>query len=749
MPDWFAKHAPKASAAPDWFSQHAPSPAPSMTRDQATAWRTAHTPQTPEQVVQSGYDIHPFKNPVLRAVAGPGRAILGILESPVELLKPPTNPEEVGFSSGGPLAVALDRLLVEPAEAAHSTATSFRSQAIQVRNTAKRIEAAANNPAQLAALRKQYPQMDLSTPQKAVASAHQLTMRAVKLYALSIPSGMAAIPMLGPLGQQAGARMAAGDVLGAVTESGANSLMLGAPKPVARAAGAVLGPVTRSLMKVSDTFRTGAQSLVGAGARNVKAAVAGEAESSFNTAENTRAANKAADERTLESRGKVDTANTEARKAAIEQTREQESSHAKETAEAKAHNDEVLRTRAKRVETQTKLDEKSAEMRGRIETAREKALKVGNEKYSTVNEKLNSLPADNEAIIDAVTEATEKIKGSETEPAILKDITKKIEQGEGFTYEDEQGYYSELGTELSKGTLAGDVYTAMDTLHEAIGADMQRIAESQGMGKQLKAARDYWRRMKQTFGKPWAQNDNATAALKTANPDFLKSDEYQNRIRMLGSFDGKIPKVAENVANLRNGLEELGAEKPLRQEVKSLPEKPPRVKPAVKPYGEPNATKPIERPAINTLALREKLIDSWAKSEASLNKWQVRALITGPLAPFFGEVFGRGGLEAGTIAAAGAMVYGLGPAVVAKLLDNSALRAWLAHPPAGELETLGKLPHADYLKITDGMKPVVRGALSRGFLVSPRILALLGISREGPATRRLQELRDQHRTATQ
>jgi hypothetical protein len=225
------------------------------------------------------------------------------------------------------------------------------------------------------------------------------------------------------------------------------------------------------------------------------------------------------------------------------------------------------------------------------EKARHDALQIGNEKYSAVNEKLNPLPADQETIQNAVVDASGKIKGSETEPAILKDISRKIEQGEALNYEDLQGYYSELGTALSKGNLPGDVYAAMDTLHDAIGDDMQRIADSQGQGAQLKDARNYWRRMKQTFGKSSDSiPDRAGKAIQTANPDFTESQTNEFRNRLLGSFDPEIPKLLQNAAAARERLAKLPSEEQARAMRKPVPKPPDEVVP------EPPKTKPVPKP---------------------------------------------------------------------------------------------------------------------------------------------------------
>ena len=180
-------------------------------------------------------------------------------------------------------------------------------------------------------------------------------------------------------------------------------------------------------------------------------------------------------------------------------------------------------------------------VRARIETARNNALNIGNEKYSAVNPALNPIEADPEFMQGALADALESLKGSKSEPTLLKDIAKKQERGDAFTYEDLQGDYSRLGKELSKGTLPGDEFHAYDLLHEAIGEEMQRIADSEGKGAELKDARDYWRRMKQTFGKPLSETDAATGVLRSTAPNLAEKSTMANRIRLLGSFDPKSP----------------------------------------------------------------------------------------------------------------------------------------------------------------------------------------------------------------
>jgi hypothetical protein len=253
---------------------------------------------------------------------------------------------------------------------------------------------------------------------------------------------------------------------------------------------------------------------------------------------------------------------------------EQARAYNKAVEETKAANKSAIRDQEKIAPTREKLAKSVQEMQSQIETARNNALKEGNKKYSTVNEALNHFQADSGEMLDAVHDSLSKITGTYSEPTILKSISGRLERGDTLNYEDLQGYYTELGRELSKGTLPGDLYHAYDTMQEAIGEDMQRIANENGKGAQLTDARNYWRRMKQAFGKPYNPTDAGNVVLEKTAGGAMRQAEQANRLRLLGSFDKTIPQTAEHIANLQKGIESLPKEQPLRSILKPLPEKP-------------------------------------------------------------------------------------------------------------------------------------------------------------------------------
>jgi hypothetical protein len=480
-------------------------------------------------------------------------------------------------------------------------------------------------------------------------------------------AGLEQAPVVGGMVQKAeqgGTELASPEAAGAAAEG---ITTYAAPE----IAGRFVGPMTRSL---KETVRKGSQTAVGAGESAVKSSV-------------TKTAADAGKEA----------------KATIKSNREATAEHAGKTADVKQENAEAKRAQDKIAPTQEKLKTAGRELQAQIETARNKALKVGNEKYNTVNEALSNFPADGEKMVGAVEAASEKISGSNTKPAILKDMSDRVFKDESFDYSDLQGYYSELGKELSKGTLPGDVYHALDTLHESIGDEMQRIADSQGKGAQLTDARNYWRRMKQTFGRPYNPTDAANVTLEKATGNAAE-EEQANRVRLLGSFDPSIPQTVEHISNLRQGVEALGKPKPLREVVKPNPPKP--------------EAKQIHAPEVNTREIREQLVDRWAKGESSLNKFQITRLTSGGIGALIGGVL-HGELGAGAGATIGAA---FGPAMIAKLAESPAVREWLTRPPAGELADLSKVPYADRIKITDGLKQVADKA---GIKIAPLLARMM------------------------
>ncbi len=411
--------------------------------------------------------------------------------------------------------------------------------------------------------------------------------------------------------------------------------------------------------------------------------------------------------------------------------------------------------------TQAKLENAWSNLRAGVETARAKALKIGNEKYAAVNPKLNPLRADSEVMQGAIVDAAETLKGTHTAEVpegfgtegeggvkggarIVNKISDKFGKGDQFTYEDLQGYYSELGSEISKGTLPGDIYHAYDKLHETIGKEMENIAKREdaaavangepnpNYAAKLKDSRDYWRRMKQTFGKQLSQTDAATKALRSSAPDIAEAQDQANRVRLMGSFDPDIPKLFSHIENIKKGTESLpkpSSPRELEQGVKAPtlpPRKPilPKIEP--KPVAPPERAALPERPAeikpdLKTIGpedVRGAKQEGLAKrAEAIRHKGEGFANTIIILDAIRNALSGDiGGIGKDVAARA---IFGAGKHAIAGLLERPAVVRFLTNPTAADIAAIPPEMRGDF-------SAIAAEAAKKGIKVDPRLYAAAG-----------------------
>ena len=371
---------------------------------------------------------------------------------------------------------------------------------------------------------------------------------------------------------------------------------------------------------------------------------------------------------------------------------------------------------------ETYIKDKTEAADVRTEKARHDALAIGNEKYSGVNKALNSIDSDMEKMTNGLDAAMEKIKGSDTEPPIIKDFAKKVQQGEVLSYEDLQGYYSELNRELNKGTLLGDVYAAYDTLRDVIGDDMQRIADSQGMGAELKDARNYWRRMKQTFGQSSdAINNRAGKAVASANPDYADDQAADFRNRLLASFDPEIPKLLDSASKARERLGKMPSEEAARKmkadnPIPRQPEAPQVAPPATKPV--PKARTPLEfKPKTlgpeDVRAAKDAGMQSRAdyignKAGVAAGTYLIYRLLGALTHHEFADI--PSAIEGGVLGYAGLKT-------VSKLFENPSIREFATKATA---QDLAQIPP----EMRSQLAPFAEEAKKQGIKVSPALISL-------------------------
>jgi len=594
----------------------------------------------------------------------------------------------------------------------------------------------------------------------------------------------AALPAVGPwaagTGEQAGTQVGTGDYAGAVGTLLANAALAAAPK----VAGKMVGGVARALPMVT---RDGLEAVTKTSPRDTGNIVRDVLSKNSEEVSKAKAANETAAQkhlgetqealhetegRELEAKRKSDAAKEKADRESKEQTAKQIADREKTVNERRDAEEKLKSEQGKQAKiepTQAKLKESWGNLRAGVETAREKALGVGNEKYSTVNTALNPIQADPEFMPNALSESVEALKGSHSEPTLLKTMQTKLERGDPWTYEDLQGDYSRLGKEISKGTLPGDEFHAYDVLHEAIGDEMGKIAKrfdesavangdaNPGYAAKLTDARNYWRRMKQTFGRPYNPTDAATATMEKSAPSVATAEEQANRIRLLGSFDPRLPGLFEHIQNLQKGVKSLPEPVPGRAliEKANIPPVPRRTGPVrvePEPVKPPERVAPPDRPpeiAPKTTTLSPQILSdmkranmaSSAESMRSPNKLASTFLGYDLLRNAFNALGSAADFKFGTAAQqllksvrdVGIRVgYSMGSGKLADLIERKDVQDDLSRITDRDIAELRKLPPDQQAALGSELKALVDAAPAKGVKVSPALDSWVSASVAAP-----------------
>jgi hypothetical protein len=282
--------------------------------------------------------------------------------------------------------------------------------------------------------------------------------------------------------------------------------------------------------------------------------------------------------------------------------------------------------------------------------------------------------------------------------------------GAGLTYRDLQGYYSELGRELSKGTLPGDVYHAYDTLQEAISDQMQKIAGATGLGDALTSARQYYRQMKQTFFDPKSPVTKALNTTEAGQAVKQLQGKDQSGIGAIAQYDPELAKRANTVRGYQ-------------AEAKSIPAR------TVTPKPEP--TLPPPEPPILADVKKIGLGDIQnAKTEALQNRAESIRNKGGGLASAFTAFDALRNLYHGNLGGVGTDLavrgtFEAGKRTMANVLENPAVVRFLTTPTPSDIAAIPP-------DLRPQIPQIVKAAQAQGIKVHPALLTL-GAARTQPA----------------
>lgn len=537
-----------------------------------------------------------------------------------------------------------------------------------------------------------------------------------------------------------------------------------------------------TIKKVPEAVRQTAQTVVGGGERQVRAAVETEAEKANTAAE-------AAQATRTQAKGEA----TAAEKSANSPEPFLEGDKVENSAR-QAHKEVVDRQKtveSKRKSLSDALEQTRQAVRSRLQNMKSAARSYFGQAYGDIEKAGGGQQVQLADLSDDMHSALEHVSGSEESTKTFKDIAKKV-QGldkaadlEGFDEEDRaglapdeqarldehisetqgispgvslkdlNGYYSELGRVVASRSTPGDLMAAAKAMQKLID---KRIKTTYGdeLFKQNQLVRSQYRTFAQHFldsDSNLAKAVDAPDAYHATQNTFLSSDARQqavrNRVKTQLIGDAKDPSTQylgkdifekhernpetgemigsgqsvpswryrrqtlqqiEHMRDLQRGLDALPTTEKIAKDVRDSSDALAKARETARTKTA-DIPKPPKPPEIDTRKIREDFVKEKLSQWTSVSKFQLARLIAGPIGVAIGMATGHPWLELGGAVYTGAE---LTPFALQKLLDHPGVREWFTRPPAGEIETLQEVPHADRVKIADGLRGMIREADKQG-----------------------------------
>jgi hypothetical protein len=667
-----------------------------------------------EQAVQQNTGIHPYTNPVAQGIAGFGRAIKGAVTAPYQMAEaafaPPTTPEEIGAHAGaGPIGLAVDRMVVQPAKAANKTAADFR---------------ASGRPG------------------------------------MAAMAELGAVPVLGPMGVELGNRVAAGDVVGAATEGLTNAVL---PKVLKGA------PIAAdALRNGAGRFRTGVAGSIRGAVRNITETgsdfTAKHASGFENDSNAARAKMKRSDEKTLRARGVIDEANKSAstehaQKVLKAQKKRAEvvSKHQAETRDALEHNGNVDAANPRVAELDRRIPQAAANYDDRLAQAKRTAVSENDAAWDALREKTtgHTTPlgpiqeaAHNAQSLDPVNGAI--FQSVDREEGIPQAV-RRVSDADGIPMsESDPGYdenyqrmygspppFDEGAPEVNfnrlhrwnqwlnhrkTGRLEAGQKQAYDIMQDAVERGMGDIAKKAGAEGDWRDAKRSHSQMSEAFrDSPTERSTRATKEVReTAGSNYVKQRDFEKRMQMLRRYDADIPAHAETLRAMREERDTIkpGEYKKHPEPLKPYEEPKPKLK---KAYGEPNGSGVLPDAPDITTERRAQMVTK-LKKYGMVGTWVTRLVIGGATEAV---------LKGHGVTALGSDLFmgQVGVSVLSRILRRDSVLDWMAKPTTEDLERINALPPKDAARLRSALTGLAdidrRDTKVASEPIDPRVAAFL------------------------
>jgi hypothetical protein len=360
-----------------------------------------------------------------------------------------------------------------------------------------------------------------------------------------------------------------------------------------------------------------------------------------------------------------------------------------------------------------------------------------NRRYNELNGTLDPEPAPPELASSLLSDASEAMKGSNTETPIMKDLERRMNSGDTLTYRDLQGYRSEIGAQLQKGTLPGDVYHAYTGMMDSITDAMKDIADSRGMGDQFDQARSYYKQMSDTFDDPRSPIRKALNSTEVGGVVKAFAGKDKSGIEALAQYD---PDLAQRINTTRGYAAEA-------KSIKSSSTAPVK-------FGGPTGTaqtaadtveppKPPTTPDLTQVGPSDiqqaKATDLAARATSMRKVGAMGHLASGFLAYDLAKALMKGDVGHAAMDIGARVGVSAGQHVAAAALEHPAVVNWLTQPTAADLAELAKLPPEQRVAAAQSLQSLIDAATARGIRVAPAISGILAVGNSLPPNHALAQ----------
>ena len=149
-----------------------------------------------------------------------------------------------------------------------------------------------------------------------------------------------------------------------------------------------------------------------------------------------------------------------------------------------------------------------------------------------------------------------------------------------ISWNDLQGFYEETGAKIAEGPQPGkgDIYKALQQVHQFVGDQMQELARQRGAGPQLRDARSFYRDYMNAFHEPAGPSGSGSpvAQVLLAKDPAVAIAKFSGSagdrgVALLRRYDPNLADLAQQARGIKHGSPAVGAGRAAPKSIADLP----------------------------------------------------------------------------------------------------------------------------------------------------------------------------------